>query len=109
MRTHIALGVALGCAILGAQTTPQPKPDKAQAKAVQLNETEALKVENIQLRLQLAKATEKELQASLTELFTAKCVGIGGSSVNDCIIDSRSPGIYTVTPKPAPAKPEAAK
>lgn len=98
----IAAGLAMAAETPKAALREMPKP--APLKSATLSETEQLKVENIQLRLQLVKASEAELNKDLNAIFAAKCQAIGGASMADCNASGPSqmqPG-YSVTLKPVP-------
>ena len=94
--------------IMMAAETPKTPPPAAPKSAV-LNETEQLKVENIQLRLQLTKATEAELNTALNGIFAKACQSIGGASMADCNAMGPTQGQpgYSVSLKPV--KPVVAK
>ena len=100
----------ISAGVLMAAEAPKPTPPKT----AQLSEVEQLKIENIQLRLQLIKATESELNTALNAVFSAKCQSLGGATMADCTASGPTqaqPG-YSVTLKPvAPvtAKVEAKK
>lgn len=91
--------------MLMAAETPKTPPAAASKSAV-LNETDQLKVENIQLRLQLAKTAENELNAALNAIFLKACQSIGGATMADCTAlgpTQAQPG-YSVSLKPVAAK-----
>lgn len=95
MRTILLFVV--GCSLMAAETPKATTP-----KTAQLSEVEQLKVENIQLRLQLIKASEAELNTALNAVFTAKCVALGGATMADCSAmgPSQSQPGYSVALKP---------
>lgn len=99
MRKLIGI-VAMG--IAAAAQEPKPKPEAPPAKAV-LSEVEHLRVENIQLRLQLASAETSKLNKELESVFARACASIGGSTLNDCVPlgPTQAEARYSVQRKPA--------
>ena len=105
MRT---LTILLSICLLLPAETPKPTPP-APLKTAILSEVEQLKVENIQLRLQLVKASEAELSAALNAVFMAKCQTLGGTTMADCTAmgpTQAQPG-YSVTLRLVQAKAKA--
>lgn len=88
-----------------AAEAPKPPPVAA-PKTAALSETDQLKVENIQLRLQLVRTNEAELNKALNEIFLKACQSIGGASMADCNAvgpTQAQPG-YSVVLKPVKAE-----
>lgn len=79
--------------------TPAPKVHS-------LSETQQLKVENLQLQLELIDTRKNAISQQLQAIVTEKCIEIGGKTLNDCKIDPpKAQGErYTLQLKPAEAK-----
>lgn len=105
MRT---LTILISSGMLLTAETPKPLPQQIAAsgnappKTAMLSESDTLKLENIQLRRQIANTTLAELGAALNALFLKNCQAIGGAGMGDCSVIEPTEGRpgFGVTLKP---------
>jgi hypothetical protein len=81
-----------------AEVEKKPKP-------VFLTEVEQLKVEKLQLQMELLDSRKKDASDALTGIVTALCVKAGGKEINDCTVipPSQQNAAYGATLKEKPA------
>lgn len=71
-----------------------------------LTEVEQLKVEKLQLQLELLDSRRQDASQALTAIFNEKCIAAGGKKIDDCNITppSAQQPRYVIQVKPAEKK-----
>ena len=98
MKTTLLLLLSLATAF-SADVEKKPKP-------VFLTEVDQLKVEKLQLQIELLDSRKKDASDALTTIVTALCVKAGGKELNDCTVipPSQQNPAYGATLKEKPTE-----
>jgi hypothetical protein len=77
-------------------------------KTVYLSEVDQLKVEKLQLQLELLDSRKKDSSDALTAIVTSLCIQAGGKKLDDCTVvpPSQANPAYGATLKEKPAEPK---